>query len=229
MENIKDIIVIYNTSKFYKKINTAVKNGSIKLLTELHKNKVVLPFYICDVAAKNGQLECLKYLHENGCSWDAWTCALAAKNGHIDCLKYLYENKKDWDKWTCILATRYKRQECIDYAHKNRCPCKHNKKIKKYNPSLDTISDNIETCCAVCLYNSHKVQFIPCDHCICIRCSNKIITTKIKQKNIGNIWTFKNVTNFTCHLCRGNVSETFLIDTVKEENYLLLIEDDIFY
>ena len=43
-------------------------------------------------AAKNGHIRCLKYLHKNRRPWDARACNAAAANGHIECLEYLHKN-----------------------------------------------------------------------------------------------------------------------------------------
>jgi len=62
--------------------------------------------------------------------------------------------------------------------------------------------------------NSHKVQFVPCGHCFCVYCSNRLITENV---------------DLNCPICRGSVKDTVLLPcTIKPEDYLLIIEDGIF-
>jgi hypothetical protein len=126
----------------------------------------------CAYAAENGHLECLVYAHENGCPWDGDVCAKAAEKGHLDCIKY---------------------------AHENGCLCIHNTgKLKIYSTKLDTKSDNEDIQCGICYEKRNKVQFIPCNHKLCIGCSNKIITQQYPH--------------IKCPFCRGKVEENLLLD-----------------
>ena len=106
----------------------------------------------------------------NGCPWDEWTCEYAAKNGHL---------------------------ECMAYAHENGCLCIHNNgKLKIYSTELDATTDNEDIQCGICYENLNRVEFKPCNHTLCISCSNTIIT------NQG--------IDTQCPFCRGKV-ETALV------------------
>jgi len=178
---------------------TAAEHGHIEILKYLHENGCPWNEDACTGAAENGQLECLQYLHENGCPWDEWACARAAEYGYIEILKYLHENKCPWDEVACTYAKGGDHIDCLNYLHENGCPCKHNRlKLKIYSTKLDIQAEkedpDIE--CSICFTNRNKVQFKPCNHTLCIGCSNKIITEDI---------------NIKCPFCRGTVKENLLL------------------
>lgn len=49
----------------------------------------------------------------------------------------------------------------------------------------------------ICYNNCNKVEFKPCNHMLCIACSNTLITQDIETK---------------CPFCRGKVETTLLLD-----------------
>ena len=177
----------------------AVKNGHLECLQYAHENGCPWDEDTCAYAAFNGQLECLRYAHKNGCPWDEYTCDLAAQKGQLQCLVYAHKNKCLWDDLTCVNAAEYGHLACLEYAHDNGCPCIHNTgKLKIYSTELDTTTDNEDIQCGICYEKRNKVQYNPCNHTLCIACSNTII--------------YKNTEiNINCPFCRGEVEENLLL------------------
>ena len=164
-------------------------------------------------AAENGHLNCLDYLHKIGLDWDEFTCAWAALGGHLDCLMYAREKGCPWDKRTCAWAAEYGQLECVRYAHENNCPCEHLQKIKKYNVSLDSPTDNTDDQCSICLENIPKVQYKPCNHRFCIKCTNTLINAANAAAAVANDDDDDDENKkFECPLCRADVEENFLLD-----------------
>ena len=175
----------------------AAVNGHLECLKYAFEHGCSWDRRVCSYAAKYGHLECLEYAHANGCPWDEFTCCFAAKNGHLECLVYAHENGCPWNKWICENATGH--LECLAYVHEKGFPCIHNTgKLKKYSTELDTTTDNEDIQCGICYQNRNKVEFKPCNHKLCIACSNKIIIT---NQSIDT----------QCPFCRGKVETTLLI------------------
>ena len=166
----------------------------------------------CDnatVAAALGHLDCLKKAHLNGCKWDASVCSWAAMKGHLDCLAYAHENGCPWNAWACGYATQHGQLKCLKYLHANGCPCSHNiDKLEIYSPELDTTTDNGDIQCGICYTNCTRVEFKPCNHKLCISCSNTIITQNPQKK---------------CPFCRGNVEKTLLLLDKKFKQVFVVI------
>ena len=195
----------------------AAANGHLDCLEYLYENGCLWDERACACAANNGHIECLKYLHEKGCPWNEFVCELAAKNGHIEILKYLYENGCPWNEWACRLAAENGHIDCLEYLHRHGCPCIHTRsKLKIYPTEFDIQAEKedpdstfgaaeggghfVATKCSICFTNRNKVQFKPCNHTLCIGCSNAIIT----KNNAEN-------KNTTCPFCRANVEENLLL------------------
>ena len=186
----------------------AAKNGHLDCLEYLHKNGCPWDEGACARAAEKGHLECLKYLHEKRCPWDERACELAAEYGQLECLKYLHKNRCPWDESACNGATKNNHLDCLEYLHENGCPCSHNRpKLEIYSTKFDIQAEKedpaghfVATECCICFTNLNKVQFKPCNHTLCIGCSNKIIT----ENNAEN-------KNTTCPFCRGTVKENLLL------------------
>jgi len=201
----------------------AAENGHLDCLKYLHENRCPWDKWACSYAAEKGHLDCLKYLHKNKCPWDKWACSYAARNGHLECLEYLHKNRCPWDKWACDHAAANGHIKCLKYLHENGCPCIHSRlKLKIYSTDFDIQAEKedpdtrsaggafgagpagasrfVATECCICYTNRNKVQFKPCNHTLCIGCSNKIIT----KNNAENKDT-------TCPFCRGNVEENLLL------------------
>jgi len=192
-----------------KKANDAAKSGHLECLKYIHEKGRQWDTWTCSIAAAYGRLDCLKYLHENECPWDSWACNYAAANGKLECLKYLHENRCPWDKYACSCASANGNLDCLEYFHENGCPCTFytRLKLKIYSTKFDIQAEKedpaghfVATECSICFTNFNKVQFKPCNHTLCIRCSNKIIT----KNNAEN-------KNTTCPFCRGNVEENLLL------------------
>jgi len=115
--------------------------------------------------------------NENNCPWDSQTCdSVAAGNGHLYCLKYLHENGRP------------------------RIHSRPNLKIYSREFDIQAEKEDPDTECSICYTNRNKVEFKPCNHTLCIECSNKIIT-KNNNKNKDT----------TCPFCRGNVEKNLLL------------------
>jgi len=196
----------------------AAEKGHLECLKYLHENGCPWDERACRLAANSGHLECLQYLHENKCPWDKWACNYAATNGHIDCLEYLHKNECPWTGDACKLADEFDQKKILKYLHKNGCPCTHNRsKLEIYSTKFDIQAEKkdpdtrsaggpagasrfVATECCICYKNLNKVQFKPCNHTLCIGCSNKRIT----KNNAENKDT-------TCPFCHGNVKENLLL------------------
>ena len=177
----------------------AAKKGHLECLKYLHSNGCPWDNDTCAKAAENGHLECLVYAHENGCPWDEDTCAWAAEKGQLECLKYAHANGCPWDEQVCEYAAENGHLECMAYAHTNGCPCIHNTgKLKKYSTELDTTTDNEDIQCGVCYQNLNKVEFKPCNHKLCISCSNTLINNQGIETQ--------------CPFCRTKVETNVLLD-----------------
>ena len=177
----------------------AAENGQLECLVYAHENGCEWDKNTCENAAENGHLECLVYAHENGCEWDERTCAYAAEYGQLECLVYAHENGCPWDKQTCYFAALNGHLECMAYAHTNGCPCIHNTgKLKKYSTELDTTTDNEDIQCGICYENLNKVEFKPCNHKLCISCSNTLINNQGIETQ--------------CPFCRTKVETNVLLD-----------------
>ena len=175
----------------------AAEYGQLECLVYAHTNGCPWDTRTCKWAAYNGRLECLEYAHANGCRWDEDTCAYAAEYGHLDCLVYAHTNRCPWDEETCANAALNGHLECLVYAHENGCPCIHNTgKLEIYSTELDATTDNEDIQCGICYTNCTRVEFKPCNHKLCIACSNTTITQNPQKK---------------CPFCRGNVKENLLL------------------
>ena len=181
----------------YRTCELAAANGHLDCLRYAHENRYRWDYLTCELAAKNGHLECLAYAHENWCMWDKWTCEAAAANGQLECLKYAHENGCPWDRRTCSYADQNGHLECLAYLHENGCPCIHTCKVQIYSTELDATTDNEDIQCGICYKNNNKVKFNPCNHTLCIACSNTLITRDIEMK---------------CPFCRDKVETTILLD-----------------
>lgn len=169
----------------------------------------------CENAAELGCFDQMKFAHENGAPWGKDTCTFIVEYGNLEMLKYAHTNGAPWDEMTCITAAMDGELECLKYAYENGCPldvemCLEDTESEEciayilkcttcmvqYDTSLDTTSNDSDDECEICFENKRKVQFKPCNHCMCIRCNNEII-----ERRMANI----------CQFCRQYVNENCLI------------------
>ncbi len=118
----------------------------------------------------------------------------------LDCMKYLDENgpSDEWDEWdstTFRVETPDSQLECMTHLDKKD----DRPKLKIYPTKLDIQAkkEDPNTECSLCNINRNKVQFKPCNHTLCIGCSNTIIS--------------EHEYDTTCPFCRGNVKKNVLL------------------
>ena len=80
-------------------IGLAAKEGYLKIVQWLHKNKYKLDTNIMAIAASGNNLEIVKYLHKKQCPWNKLTIARAIMGGNVDILEYAIFNH-------CVLPYR---------------------------------------------------------------------------------------------------------------------------
>ena len=188
-------------------------NGHLECLMYAFENDCSSDVWTCAWAALGGHLDCLKYAHENGCPWDVYTCIYAAENGHLECLKYARENKCPWHIESCARAFENGHLECLKYAREKGCLCKHhtdmtygNLQYAHENKLFDEVDDveshneNTDEC-GICYHNCNKVQFKPCNHKLCISCSNQLIARQ----------------PVNCPFCRASVVANFMLRPTRPQ------------